>query len=314
MGKYISVVFALNANQNTGAGHWMRCIQLANEFVGAGHMVDFYGKVDIKWLAQVHCNSSMGRKYNPHFKYDLLIVDSYSQKFISQAVSRIRHGKSIQVLDSASPINQFDGAIWADPNPVPSKLLQRTRLIEKGPILLTPTSSPVFNPHPNPNEILITLGGNPSDELVRMVLEQISAPQFDKFSFNLFSNTSKFMSPKNNLKKFPLSLELDSIAARSGTVITNAGTSLWKFIALKKAIGMIKVAGNQQANYEYALKNGLALPIADYVESCEFDTSALLSLVLDKATRDNMNFCQSKFLANQESSLLISKIVNFTVT
>jgi spore coat polysaccharide biosynthesis predicted glycosyltransferase SpsG len=113
------------------------------------------------------------------------------------------------------------------------------------------------------------------------------------------------------VKLFPLSRALDSVAAESGTVISNAGTSLWKFIALRKPTGMIKMAKNQDANFDYATRNGLAVQIADFVRSKEINTLAMLTLVSDVKLRETLISNQSKYIANQNMPQLVENILNF---
>jgi len=311
VGSSLSVVFALVANGNSGAGHWMRCVSLANEFASAGHSVAFYGEVGIDWLAHEHSKSAMREKYQPKCKYDFLIIDSYDKAFILEARSRVNHNKSIQVLDSASPIINLDGAIWVDPYPVPTELVQKTQLIASGPTLLVSKSSTKFAAPPAPDEILVTLGGMPSDDLVQRVLKWISIPEFETFSFSLFSNRTNFNLSQKNIKLLRLSIMLDTVAASSGTIITNAGTSLWKFITLRRPIGMIKVAENQSANYEYASSHGLAIPLADFVKTPDFNTTSLLALVADTKLRDKLTSSQEKYLEKHQACHLINKIVSF---
>ena len=304
----ISVVFVASASPIVGAGHVRRTAVFASYMKSIGFEVHLRGEVSQGWLLD-ECQGVFDsvRNLSNHEFFDVLILDSYEKLFLENAKKVIQAKFVLQIADSFTPLLPYIPLLWLEPcNPIAS-IVKTNEVLGSGfdyfPIHKWDRAPFVSEIAKN---VLVTSGATGRNGLLERIMDASQSLEFSAMHFHLFSDeVSGNLVPKN-WNVFRVGKAFESIAEKCDTVITSAGTSLWDFMANQFPIAVFALVENQKVNYEYVVKNRLALPLNSDDSANTLQT--LNTLLLSPTERRNM--VQNSFgLFNFGGPLKLSEII-----
>ena len=310
-----SVVIAVDSRPLIGAGHVSRVIAVAEELITRKYLVSWFVSDATNFhnllnFFQVNLDVSNEIRINQmHYStVDFLIIDSYDELFIQEAIQICNPGLIIQIVDETSPASILASMRWSG-----SILSEkaRMRLGERCELYSGLEFVPIRNkvkelrtsnelvPRMEKNSIIVTLGA--SDQAVRIidkvvgVIRDLSSVEdvfisHPNYRMNFVSKNFKYLDPKDMLT---------TAIKRNSLVICGGGITSLELLFLRLDFLVVEVADNQAAQIEYLCKN-------KYSEALQLgnpkqDKQALLRGLTNQTTKNQYNIDS----LGQGSSLLV---------
>ena len=287
-------VFRADAYANSGAGHVMRTSALAEELIANNCEVVFIGNSsEIPWVQQyistlgfyqIFDNST---QFTPNPKTDVLILDSYILLPTDPFISPNNWFKIVAFVDDSSPsyladlyINATLESKWVPPDDKEmNRMLTGIEYIQIRKSLREIGIKNRCNNKLGPR-ILVVGGGSDPFNFVGELYEILASLSLDFHATLITSNTNLHVNPE----KFSLALAGDGIIGlleHVDLIFSTAGTSSWEFIYLGLPLGIASAIENQNTNYQYQTKSGLAVGIGfrDAVNGWVFRSEAIVELI-----------------------------------
>jgi spore coat polysaccharide biosynthesis predicted glycosyltransferase SpsG len=141
-------------------------------------------------------------------------------------------------------------------------------------------------------KILVFGGGSQASNFVASIHSKLKS--IDKsFNCTLLTN-NKIEEFDERFRVQKLTLNFSKLLKDYDTVISTAGTVLWELLASKCIIGVAMEASNQFQNYQFVLKNGLAIKIGEKIDnSWKIDPQAVNDIFFEPLTRKNLSYSLS---------------------
>lgn len=287
-------VFRADAYANSGAGHVMRTSALAEELIANNYEVVFIGSSgEIPWVQeyistlgfyQILDKSDM---FNPNPKSDVLILDSYTLLPTDAFIAPNNWFKVIAFVDENSPPYLADLYIdatleskWTPPETSKKiRILGGIEYIQIRKSLRQISTKSNINTKLGPR-ILVVGGGSDPFNFVGELYEILASLSLEFHATLITSNTNLSVNPN----KFSLALAgggIIDLLEDADLIFSTAGTSSWEFLYLGLPLGIASAIENQNANYQYLTKTGLAFGIGfrDAVNGWVLDTAAIADLI-----------------------------------
>lgn len=306
------VLFAAQGTPETGAGHIMRCLVYAKELSALGYAVDLFGEVTIPWLTDLVFENPVFGIASRETPYDLVIVDSYVEKFIDSALTTFCYRNSLQLVDSSTPSFEFDRYVWLDAHWPPAVLIEKNRFIGHGiPFMAVRSHTTISKLPDQAKRVLLLLGGSPRSEHIKSCLKLIVNEEYRAIEFEIFSGEIDISGLPSNINLHKLGAGLDSLINVCDTVITASGTSLWDFLASGRCVGAICVVENQENNYSFVTSKEIAAPLGDLRVNYELSVEQINKLLTDKDFRNNLVSKASKLVDQSGSHRFAQEVSSF---
>jgi spore coat polysaccharide biosynthesis predicted glycosyltransferase SpsG len=310
-----SILFAINATTESGAGHVMRCLSLARELRDLGCKTFIEGTIEISWIRERLEQESVFQPSSKRDSYDLVVLDSYDVSFMNRTLVNFRSKKVVQFCDSNSVLVDVESVVWFEEgqfNLVSS--WQQPRVVASGFSLLIP--APTLNRArlaERATNVAVILGGAPLPSIVDTVVQSIISPLFNSVTFHLWSdhvpNSARFFS---NLLFHPLGSSLEPYLSSCDTMISSAGTSLWVNASGGRVIGVVGLVQNQLSNYEFATEIGVAHGLGFLLGSQDLIAeNALEALLFDAEHRRSLYASLVDFVDSSGSQDLATILLHF---
>lgn len=287
-------VFRADAYANSGAGHVMRTSALAEVLIAKNYEVVFIGNTnEIPWVQEFI--STLGfyqileksDLFTPNPENDVLILDSYSLLPSDTFIAPSKWLMTVAFIDDTSPLYIADLYInptleskWIPPEIAKTRqILDGVEYIQIRKSLREVNIESNFNAKLGPR-ILIVGGGSDPFNFVGELYEILTSLSLDFHATLITPNTNLNV----NTKKFSLANVGDGILKileDTDLVFSTAGTSSWEFLYLGLPLGIASAIENQNTNYQYQTKSGLAVGIGYKEENrgWVFDLEAISDLI-----------------------------------
>ena len=259
------VIFAANASNASGAGHLRRLIEIAKVLPKPieKHLI---GSIDIPWLKTSAENVfSTNLPIKEHGVDDLVILDSYEREFCLQIESEFANSQVIQIADRYTFLLPRVKVVFMDLPFVYSSEDVKPRVIAHGieclPIRAFKAVSSNFKSVAN--RVLITTGGVVNERIYEQLISEFSKDVYAGINFEFIGLPKVVSNFTSNFRFHPFGESFDALAAECDTAISAAGTTMWDLLANQMVLGVAATVENQQANFEYAVGLGQALPVFD---------------------------------------------------
>lgn len=259
-------VFRADASKFIGSGHVMRLSAIAEELIARHEFVIFVGEIqDLTWVEKHILTLGFSETYidpalfetNP--ETDILIIDSYTISTNDDFLLRSNWLHVISIVDELTPNYSCDlrihpglDSLWTGNSKTP---------ILAGPKYIPIRKSLKINSEKRNADRPFTIGivGGGSDpynsvlEIAR-VLHDIENP----FVVFLFTNMTINLVIDERFTYVPIGDRLEEITRDCDLIFTTSSTSSLEFLARGLPIGVVKVADNQDQNYNLLGQLGAA--------------------------------------------------------
>ncbi len=258
---YKKIIFFIDFNNNSGLGHLKRCIKLRNYFPKSD--VTFLLQKKIK-LKNITCKVFSLNEFikNNSNKYDLAIIDSYSNKAKEQKkISKFC--KKILVIDDLCNKKFYcDYLINYNPfikrSDYSNKLLKKTKLfLGLQYNFLINFIEPTKKSKNNKINVFIYFGTKNRTELMKKTIQTLKNIKnkinkviiFSNFNFNI--NNKNF---KTKIFKISEKKNINNFMENCDILIISTGVILYEALALNKIIFGIPISINQVPHFTYFKK------------------------------------------------------------
>ena len=305
------VALRCDAGRDTGLGHLLRCIALAEALQGGGCDVVLLGSVgDVPLAERLLAQRQIPVHPAPEGPLPplldalgavALVVDSYDVPPTVNAEVRASGRLVVAIVDAAAPdldadllVNPNYGAEAAMASPhqgavlagVPYALLRSSVTHRRPP---APPGVPVVA-----RRVLVVLGGTDVLMVAATATEQLLATGLP-LEIDVVCSTPEILARVDGLPRgegqrvsalLPVE-DLAGLAAGADLVLSAAGTTVWELACLGRPMALVTVADNQLPGYEAVVSAGLAMglgPAAGLGATPEA-TALLLELMKDAPRR-----------------------------
>lgn len=334
-----NILFRVDASPEIGAGHFMRCLALAQQLQDQGTIPIFLTKTNIRYLLdraeyenieiiQVNktCNTiedsllvkEIAEQKGTHW----VILDGYN--FLSKEYQKIVIGNSRKVLcidDLAenhficdAVINQNIGAEKLKYSCEPhTKLFLGTRylLVKREFRNLQNWQRPI---HKKAKNILVTMGGSlgSSSDAMLKIVKAINSLQDSTLyvkiiletNFQYLSNIYSLISQSNsNFEILPFTPDMLSLMKWADLVITAAGSTVWELILTYAPMMILNIADNQRIVYKF-LRHYNCAKMLGWVKNISTDEVARNIIEL-------MDSKESRYQFSSECRILVKNEFDF---
>ena len=263
--------FVFNATESTGAGHMMRCIRFANEFINRELEIYHIGLVEIEWLKESRFNelfstSSEQLDFIPSIN-DIFIVDSYENGTIELYREIAKKNLVVQIIDSTTEL--IPNATYFSLDPYNPEIWSKNNILENvewGLKYFPCKFVPYRFDSSQSRNILVTGGGSDINDFTKSFYKSVLNLDLDNLHFHIFSKSLNSSDENQNITIYPLGEDLIQILEKCSLVISSAGTSIWDFLANSRTLAVVKSVENQNMNYKYVGENSLAKCVGEWEE------------------------------------------------
>ena len=192
-------------------------------------------------------------------------MDSYEKEFCLQIESEFANSQVIQIADRYTFLLPKVKIVFLDLPFVYGSGDVAPRVISHGIEYLPIRAFKVVgsNFKPVAGRVLITTGGIVNERIYEQLIQEFSKDVYTAISFEFIGLPKAVSNFTSNLRFHPFGESFDDIAAECDTAISAAGTTMWDLLANQMVLGVAATVENQQANFEYAVGLGQALPVFD---------------------------------------------------
>jgi spore coat polysaccharide biosynthesis predicted glycosyltransferase SpsG len=280
------VIFAGNANEISGAGHVKRLFELAGCFPKTVEKY-FFGQIEFSWLSkmgeQLFCQGDLLTSDDDSL---LVILDSYDKNFCLTVALHYPNSYLVQIADRYSFLLPKSQVIFMDLPFYESSKLETDRVLAHG-IEYLPIRD--WGGHKRrfletAQKVLITTGGTAKDSIIELMLDEFQSPLYSHIVFNFIGNSQTFSPVSPNIHFTPPGSIFDSLAMKCDTAFSAAGTTMWDLLSNNIISGLFTIVQNQETNFDFAIDNGLAIPVLN-ASGTSLEISRIRSLLLDLQTR-----------------------------
>lgn len=265
-------IFRVDATFGTGAGHFKRCLTIANELAKDDLLILFLGNFEIPWVVAELIEKEIKFAIASEFRSgsgDYLIIDQYFLD--TDFLSEHKFLRIVQIVDVETPLIAADLFLHlgADTSFLKSKIANECNFI--GGLDFLPTRKFTENigfsvENISIRSLLIAGGGTDINNFGIAILESLLAFGTPDIEIHVMSDglSTNPAASISNIHFHKLGGELDEVIVNVDTVITTAGTSSWDFIANQRVVGIALAVDNQIPNFTFQIESGFALNIGTY--------------------------------------------------
>ena len=162
-----------------------------------------------------------------------------------------------------------------------------------------------------PQKILIFMGGSNSFGLYDALISEI-----DSFGIELDiyipENLVSHINSINNLHPVSPDPELVTRAQEFDLVISASGSACFELIAMEIPFGVVCITENQEANYDYLTKNGLAIEIGKKHPSGEWELNRenIFNMISNKIDLDLFRKEFKGLIDCEGASRVVDKVID----
>lgn len=255
----MNVAFWFDATSLTGAGHAMRCIALARQFVTHGHNTFFFGNVSIPWVEKAIRQLGQSKpqplisdlpRALENDNLDSLIVDSYTTPRETLEVA----SGAVNLFEI---VDEFPKSVdkWCKIYPYPTSTphLISEFLLAGDDFIITRGLAQKRTPASlmrEPRKVLITTGASSMPSLQNDLLELV-AQCMPKADVTIFTdqpgqiNLEPIAGTDIKCELVPLGEHLRQAANECDVLITAAGSSVWDFLEAGIPCAIVQAIENQ---------------------------------------------------------------------
>jgi spore coat polysaccharide biosynthesis predicted glycosyltransferase SpsG len=292
-------VLRADASRAIGAGHVMRSSAIAEELIRRGETVIFVGQIsDLPWVEERIKSLkftnvySDPKEFNSNPESDVLVLDTYGIDINDAFLSPERWRNIVAIVDELTPrysctlrIHPGLDREWTGESMVP--ILSGPKYI---PLRSNLSNFMYVSKGEQQNlKIAVVAGGSDPFGLVYKVAK-ILAKIPEKFEVYLFSSSETESALDSRFHVVQVGLQLDELTKDADLVLTTASTLCLEFLARGVCVGLICAVENQQQNYNYLGKLGVAAQVGFQTldNNWDFDEQKIYSLVTSSEIRRNL--------------------------
>lgn len=326
----MTVFFRADASEQQGTGHILRVCSIAEEFSRLGFEVALVGDLtNVPWVEKYVNSIGFLSITNPEdtslfSRDDLLIVDSYNLKLSDPFLNEIEWAGKVVLVDDLTPSYSAEMYIhcgfsttWVPPRErVESPFLQGLKYLPIRNSLKTVAAAIPKNAKNPIAQILIVGGGSdPTNFAIEtakflsntsLLFDAIVVSPYSLESERDFVHDARFKSLKTGQN-------YEEAIARSNLVFSAAGTSSWEFLACGLPLGLALAVSNQAGNYDWQVRKGLALPIAerDLDGKWTFNGFNVIDLVSKPDLRNKLKVTAHNLIGLEGASNITNAILRY---
>ena len=285
------IIFATNASKFSGAGHIRRLIEISKALPASIEKY-FFGSIEIEWVKEMAHGSFLPiDSLSEPGPADLVIVDSYDEKFCLEVNSEFSDLRIIQIADRYTFLLPDTKIVYMDLPFSYQDSKTESRFIAHGieylPMKRFARKGTKFAERAK--KVLVTTGGSTNERVFSQLVEEVSKGKYKNVSFEFIGSYESITSQYTNLNFHDFGSGFDSIVRTCDTAISAAGTTMWDLIANNKLVGLAALVDNQAANFDYATRSGQALKVFS-PKNLELDVAAFQSLLFDSSVRQSLYY------------------------
>lgn len=307
-----------DARAAIGVGHLVRCIALAEELVGRGHEVVFFGVVDVPWASRQLADRGLAvvpAAHEPHeFAQQVedasirrLVVDGYHLPEATGQALRERGVAVLAVLDGAFGAEQaadlyLDQNLGARPGlgaePAAQTLSGLDYVLLRDVVRRRRPDPEAQPPDREVPKVLAVFGGTDPHGAAEVVSPLLAAasPAFELTVVAARPSVAEALhdldlTPGQAVTVVPPVDDLPSLAVEADLVLSAAGTSTWELLCLGAPTALVCVTDNQEMGYTPVVDQGLAAPLGRLEDlratepAREAAVASMRHLLADRPTR-----------------------------
>lgn len=283
-----------------GAGHFMRCTALAEEFINQGHVVEMSVNLDGVPLATMRASEvSVGLK--PEFtdtnqllewidssNIDLVVWDSYTRPS-EQSISIKEKVPVVAIVDGFLRGQHAD--LYVDQNidahldhiDSTYEVLTGTDYAILSSAIISARRSKARIQEELPRQVLVAMGGTDARGLANLLSNELSR-SLPKVLVNVVipnlqeSESESNSEPSANLNVLNPTTKLFGLIRDSDLYIGGCGTSVWEALYIGTPMACLAVADNQELTYGRLLDHGLVVGLG-VLDNKQFDAHQKVELI-----------------------------------
>lgn len=314
----MKLVFRADASQDTGSGHVMRCLAIAEKAISLSIECIFVGTIqNVNWLEnQVHglgfSNILQPNLYLSGDKSNSLIVDSYTMERSDPFLSTSNWKNTIIIVDEATPI--YKANLYIHPG-FHSDWFQgnRSKLLTGSQYIPLRKSIQKIEMEDNQRVRKLTIYGGGTDTYNFALEIGRILTQFKNFDTAVFFSKHRSLIEKldGRFKVLDFGGRLDAEIETSDLVLTTASTSSFEVVARELPLGIVCVAENQIRNFHALGDSGIAAQIGERDQGglWRFDLAILSRLINDSKYRNSLVNNSRSILDLEGSGRIIDAIL-----
>ncbi len=289
-------IFRADASPAIGAGHVMRLFSIIEEMLECEMNVLLVGIIeDIPWIEQRLKNFGDKLKFVSENKFisdpsnDVLIIDSYTLDLKSDFVAKKKWLRVVALIEVGTPRYVADLYIHCGTNIEIEHEYQSVFSQFIGGIEYLPIRKSIreikYEPRDNldirPIRILVVGGGTDPLDFVKNLATELSKLDQEFQAVLISDNPQILIGLDDRFSRRSIGTNLESELLKSDLVLTLSGTSSWDFLSCGFPIGIAMGFQNQEDNFEFQIKNKLAIKIGHFTSKnqFEFDSKNLTTVI-----------------------------------
>ena len=316
------VFIRADASLEIGAGHVLRTVAIAEEFICRGIEVNYISQeIGLNWVRKYLEEIGITRIYgvgeeislNP--LTDILIVDSYNENYDEVVLVSTNWRKRVGIVDRFTRNLDYDllfhpgfNGRWLEKN---KNAFWGLDYILIRDCIATAKNAPRNVLGIKSRKILIFMGGSNSFGLYDALISEI-----DSFGIELEiyipENLSSPINSMNSLHLFRPDPELVTRAQEFDLVISASGSACFELIAMEIPFGVVCITENQEENYDYLTKNGLAIEIGRKLPSGEWElyVDNIFNMISNNIDLDSIRNKIKGLIDCEGASRIVDKVID----
>ena len=301
----MTYVFRADASPETGTGHIMRCLAIAEALSELGQEVALVGSIsDVPWLTQLIKHSVFKSENDPsnfrRSKNGVLVIDSYTIDVNDDFITGDNWVARACLVDGSTPQYVSDAYF----NLAPKQTWFPNKENKTAQIYFGPEYIPVRNRRLSPKKELlrddgmckiVCVAGGSDPTSLAVAFRDTLAELSNEFEAIIFTNLA--LIPERRMSFRPIGPDFQIVLDEADLVLTAAGSTVWELVERRTPFGIACAADNQRENYSFLSECGLSVPLGEFsVEyGWDLDANAINELISDRAFRFSLHERLAKF-------------------
>lgn len=291
----MTFVFRADASLETGTGHIIRCLAIAEALGVLGQEVALVGSIsDVPWLTHLINHSVFESANAPsnfrRSKDDVLVIDSYTIAVNDGFITDDDWAARACLVDGSTP--QYVSDVYF--NLAPKQTWFPNKRNQTSPIYFGTEYIPVRSQrlshkkeHPSDDGIckIVCVAGGSDPTRLAVSFRDALAELSNEFEAIIFTNHA--LIPERRMRFRPIGPDFQIALDKADLVLTAAGSTVWELVERRTPFGMACAADNQRENYAFLSGCGLAVPLGEYSaeNGWHLDAKAINKLITDQTFR-----------------------------
>lgn len=299
----------------------MRSVAIAEEAIIRGFQCVFIGEIaEIPWLESrvrnlgFHTVLEAEKDFIPSAKSDVLILDSYSIPVNHEFIDINKWLAVINIFDGSTPNYKSQLRI----HPGVEEIRESTPWSKTlSGVKYVPIRSGIHRKRSTSKnrklKMTVVGGGTDVHSFVSEFAKLLKKMNQD-FLARLITTSQINFDEDARFEVIQPSQDVDSVFSDTDIAFTTAGTTSLEFLSCGCAVGIACAVDNQENNYSYLTKLGIAYPIGVHRNgNWNFETSKISALISDEALRDNLRRAATEIIDSSGAKRIIDAIAELTL-